>query len=379
MSTGKSRLRSLTIALLSLLVIAAAGLLAVWVATDSKPSGPQALKVQGHLLRDGKDRYILSGVTMYALPFYTDSGGAADAPLTSTTAYEYAHRVEIFAAMKQAGANTVRIALGTAGYDTDVYGLSKTEYVQRAQNLVAAAKAASLRVIFAWWDSLGFAADLPAKYMTTFPMMTDIYRVIGADSAVTYEPFNEPNAISWDQWLPVAEATVKFWREQLGYHGVLWLDTTGYSWDFDPKYATQLLASDPKVDGTPQIVFANHRYANLNTCFCGSEKAGWIAAVGQYVSRYPIAGTEYGWWDGAGFTPMPSWNAQLYDYIVDTAVPAGYNGAAAFVWDWIDLNTMTQAGGLKLNSAGALISGRLLRPLLAAGRVPSPGSTPRVS
>jgi hypothetical protein len=366
MTTGKRRGRLLVVLAGLILVVAAVVIVAVRSSSDSKASGPTPLSVQGNLLHVGEDRFIMSGVTMYALPFYTDSSGTADGSLAPVTAYEYAHRVELFAAMKKAGVNTVRIALGTAGYDTNVYGLSKAEYVQRAKNLVVDAKAASMRVIFAWWDSLGFAGDLPAKYKTTFPMMKDIYRAIGPDSAVTYEPFNEPNAVSWDEWLPVAKATVKYWRDDLDYHGVLWVDTTGYSWEFDPKYATQLMASDPKVEGSPQIIFANHRYANFSTCFCGSEKSAWIAEVGQYVNKYPIAGTEYGWWDGPGFTPQPTWNAQLYDYLITSAVPAGYNGAAGFVWDWVDLNTMTQPGGLELNSSGTVVSEKLLKRLLAA-------------
>ena len=48
---------------------------------------------------------------------------------------------------------------------------------------------------------------------------------------------------------------------------------------------------------------------------------------------------------------------------IDTAVPEGLNGYVAFVWDWVDENTMTEDGGLELNDYGRLVRDEVLRPL----------------
>ncbi len=87
-------------------------------------------------------------------------------------------------------------------------------------------------------------------------------------------------------------------------------------------------------------MFANHRYANASTCFCGAEQSSWQSEIGANVATFPILGTEYGWFNHQG-APHPTWNNQLFAYLAQPAVPAGLNGAIAFVWHWVDDNSMT--------------------------------------
>ena len=218
-------------------------------------------------------------------------------------------------------------------------------YVARLAAIAQSAQAAGLQVIFGWWDSLGDGSSWPAQASQVFPMMQRVVAAVGNDHNVMFEPWNEPNGVSWSQWLAVMTTTLTQFRSAFGYHGVLFIDTINWSWDFDPGQASALQAVDAALNGgTPELVFANHRYANANPCFCGSEATSWQSDVGRYVSAFPIAGTEYGYWNGDQNPVQPTWNAQLLTAIA-ALVPAGFNGYCDFVWDWVDPNTMVGGAG----------------------------------
>lgn len=342
---------------LSVFVVCAALLLGyAWTARED--SSPVPLTMDGVLLQAGEDRFVLAGASAYVLPFYEGRNGGRDEALAETTQRSYAQREQMLARMKASGVNTLRVPVALAGYADDVYGLGGPDgYLERLKNVVSAAADHDIRVIVGWWDSHSTGAAWLETYRDSFPMMRDVREALRPWSSVMYEPFNEPHDVSWEQWEPVMTDVVGYWRGELDYDGVLFVDTIDYSWSFDPQVAQRIMDSDAGLrGGTSAVVFANHRYANNQTCFCDAEQAEWQEEVGKYVGEFPIAGTEYGRWTGPDFEPQERWNEQFAAYAADVAVPAGLNGYVAFVWDWVDENSMTTGDGQRLNAYGQLIA-----------------------
>ncbi len=322
------------------------------------------LHVAGHLLRDDAGhRFVVKGVTVEAVPFYTDGGTSG--PALGLLDTEFAARDDVFRAVAAHGANTVRIPV-SAG----VYAADPGAYLARLEATVAAARARGLRVIVAWWDSLGASGDLSSQYRGWLPMMGVVARALSSDPGVVFEPLNEPNGISWATWREVVTALVRAWRVDIGYRGPLVLDTIDYSWAFDPASADAVMSLDGRLDGKPNILIANHRYADANTCFCGAEAASWEDAVGRYVGTYPILGTEYGAFNHEG-PPQLTWNAQFLQHLTRTAIPGGLNGAVLYVWHWLDANTLAEPGTAGLTPWGRIGASELLsRSFGPAGRTP---------
>jgi hypothetical protein len=212
--------------------------------------------------------------------------------------------------------------------------------LDRLAEYVDLAREARMRVLLVWWDSHRDGVDWLTSYRQVFPMMRAVRERLGNDPGILYEPWNEPHDVTWEQWFPVMKDTLEFFREDLHYRGVLFLDTIKWSWAFNPGWAQRVQSVDAQLQGKSQLVFANHRYANDNTCFCGSEFESWQNRVGRYVLEFPIAGTEYGYWNGPGNGVQPEWYRQLMTYLAEVAVPQGLNGFVAFVWDWVDPNAL---------------------------------------
>ena len=318
---------------------------AALVASDGSPGpSPAAGRpfVDGNILRasDGS-RYVIKGVAAYLMPFTTAAGGGPDPAIAEVSAMDFANRDQIFAAMRAIGINTVRIPVGQQALNGDPYGLGGTAgYVQRLSEIVRSADGAGLRVIVGWWDSMGEGSSWPAQAAQDFGLMGQVVGALRSDPNVLFEPWNEPNGVTWGQWLTTMTATLGQFRTVFGYRGVLFIDTVNWSWDFDPAEARLLQAVDAGLNaGRSDLVFANHRYANGNSCFCGQEAASWQSEIGQYVSTFPIVGTEYGYWNGPQSSTEPTWNLQLLSALA-AKVSAGFNGYSDFVWDWVDPNTM---------------------------------------
>ena len=345
----------------SVAVVVAALTLAFVLASCSgaaiSPGRP--LQVRGNLIERGGVRFLARGAVDYVLPFYSGAGGGADLTLKSATEANYADRAAAFRTMRSDGVNLVRIPLGLPGWTSDIYGLGgQKAYLRRLVSVVRAAESAGLVVDLCWFDSLGWGSDLPDRYRRAWPMERAVIEAVGRDPDVVYEPFNEPNGLSWGQWSQVIQGTLTEWRRVFGYRGVLILDTIDYSWTFSASAASQVQKFDARLLGSaPQVVFANHRYPNGASCFCGRQVSNFQQTIGQWVGRYPLIGGEYGVYV-AGFVPNPDWMAQFLPTIrrLDSN---GLNGAILFVWRWVDANSLTKAEGSTLSAYGRIVRSEL--------------------
>ncbi len=213
------------------------------------------------------------GSPIYALPFYVVDG-RPDPQLAAVTDSAYANRASMFATLKALGYNTVRIPLQASVVAADPYGLGGMRgYLDRLQAFVDAATGAGLYVDVSWWDAFNEGASLPGDYTAEFPMMKAVVDRFSDDPRVIYEPFNEPNGISWDQWIVTFERVLLYWRGSLGYRGVIIADTPNWSRDFDPTYAAALIRYDRALLGSPNLMIANPRYPNGNQCSAGPTAA----------------------------------------------------------------------------------------------------------
>jgi hypothetical protein len=313
--------------------------------------------IDGNLLRysDGS-RFVVDGASAYLIPFYASSSGGPDGGLSWVFSLQYPVRDAMFAHMKSMGINTVRVSVSTDCYTDTTCGYSlggKAGYLKILQDYVQSASAQGLYVIFGWWQD---GSQLPTHYADAFPMMADVRNAIGDNPYVMYEPWNEPNNISGAQWETVIKATLVYYRNTLHYTGVLFVDTTGWSWDFSSIVANvkNVQAEDAQLLGRSNVIFANHRYANSNQTFSASEENAFNNSVGDFTQTYPIVGTEYGFYNG-GNSYWPQWDAGFFNYLTSTMIPQkGMNGAVIFNYLWVDSNTLNVNDPAKLSDQGQI-------------------------
>jgi hypothetical protein len=298
--------------------------------------------VEGNLLKHGNgSRYVMKGASVHFVEQYND------ATQQKYTLADWNNRDAILLKMRAMGMNTIRIPLTHTVYDSAQIR-SKAAWLDRLAGIVDTAEAYDMNVVFSWWDGDTDAANWPNTYTTLFPMLTDLVGRLGNRPRVMYEPWNEPNHVTWAQWQNPTRQTIAKLRS-LGYTGVIIVDTINWSWSFDPAEAQAVLDFDAGLrGGAPNILVSNHRYANTSTCFCGAELSAWQGEIGSQLGRFPIAGLEYGYFNNP-YGPTPLWNQQFLQYAAQTATPAGLNGAMAFIWDWVDQNTMVTADGERTN------------------------------
>ncbi len=321
---------------------------------DADPDNPEVearLRVEDQRLVDSSgEQVVLLGSTLYVFPFYL-SDGWIDWPVMVESRRNVEQLDEILDRMTEVGFDTIRVPLGTEAWAEPIYSLTSEEWLDRVEWIVAEAAERDIYVMFTWWDALTRGSEWPERYEESFEFMGVVHERVGDEPNVMFEPMNEPREITWDEWIEATSATVRYWREDLGYEGVLVLDTIDWSWSFDPDAADELLELDAELLGQPNLLFAIHRYANDRTCFCDDEPAQWERNVGQYIDEYPIIVTEVGNVN-EGFPPQPQWVEQYVDHLVTDGVDSGLNGVLAFTWRWQDQNTMTESDGVTLTPFG---------------------------
>jgi len=313
------------------------------------------LKVVGDRLElSSGRRFVMRGVIVYAMPFY-ETDRKADPALASVTANAYTHRKAMFARVKALGFNTVKIPISAAIYASDPYiPGGKNGYLARLRTIVDTATSEGLYVVLCWWDALGEGSSVLRDYPDQYPMMKAVARMFSDNPSVIYEPLGEPNRINWEQWLVMSEKMLRYCRTTMGYRAVIIADTADWSWVFDPTYVGALIRYDGALLGKPDLLIANHRYPNRNSCFCGGTLKTWNSLVGQYIGHFPFVGTEYGIFNGIGSVEL-SWGKDFLTYLKHKAIPLGFNGALMFVWNWVDPNTMTNLSTGKLTAWGTAI------------------------
>lgn len=289
-------------------------------------------------------RLKLLGVTVWPLPDYISSS-------SNTAVDQYTNFDVTCGQIAAAGGNCVRVRILADEYQVNGY-MPKVTYVAHCVNIAAVAATHGLYVIFCAWDALDSqtgknGSAWPANAGYTFPLITAVVQALraangGADPPmVVWEPANEPNGVSWDEWLTGWKTTVGFFRTTLAYQGLLIADSRQWSHDFGVDAATRLVAGSyltqledydaaRLVAGKPNVAFARHDYPDD---YAGStySNAAWQNMTMGGASDHVLVETEFGKYNNGVDTP--SWGAAaVADWKAAGFARSNWAGFVGFIW-----------------------------------------------
>ena len=157
--------------------------------------------------------------------------GLQDSITTSFGASQYANRAAIASTIKSWGGNVVRFRVLADDYNkapsAATGGLTKAQIIQRIKDWRDAVVSRGMYFMPCSWDALDGAysdAAWAGNGSRVHQMFADIRNALGDDPMVVYEVTNEPNNVSWDAWNANMQGSIKFFRETLGYRGMLVID-----------------------------------------------------------------------------------------------------------------------------------------------------------
>lgn len=319
--------------------------------------------VVGHQLLKGPTgaRLKMDGVTVW---------GIKDEVTTTFGTNEYANRQLIVNTIKAWGGNHIRFRLLASNYDSQTY-MTKAQYIQQVKDWRDAAVGAGLYFMPIWWDGLDGSygkANWAAQYSKAFPMMTDVVKALGNDPMVLYEPFNEPtDSPSDDQWLTAMKDTIRHFRSDLAYTGVLVIDPRVYAHQYDDSRMTQLEQYDSTLGGMGgknQLIFAKHDYANegYGNPDGGFDSTHWAPNGNNWdFSKHLSWETEFGNYNGDPSTQHLAWSNGAATWMADKVNDGTLAGASAFLWGpWVDANAITASDNVTPTTWGGYAKNNLL-------------------
>ncbi len=301
--------------------------------------GSVALRTHGSMIYKGNgQRFIVSGTN---IDFYRDSGCAR------VTESHWTRRVQVVNRWKQLGINAVRF-----NYYSPWLGRNQSNIDQFLDHMQLAAQNGIYTM-----PSDHFYTGLPLLGIeaTSFPLFRAIVegaRSRGFEDYLIMNPYNEPYGIgspnSCEHWQQTSRATLDYLRNELGFYGLVVLDTRQWATQFEPGCLQAVLDYDASLrGGTPNVVFSNHWYPNIS--------------YNNYVrptidnTTFPLLIGEIGQIN-PGNTPLdPGYVEQILDAVINTGIPNGHNGVFPWIWNWCDINTMTEGDFVTLTDYGEII------------------------
>lgn len=268
----------------------------------------------------------------------------------NTGANNLADRTAICNAIASNGGNIIRLRV--LGYEyTNQQFQTSAEYLTAIVNWRNAASAAGLYTMLCNWDSSDSPSmgngNWPSGYSSAFSFYTAAYNALkinGADDPrVLWEPWNEPGGSdttsTWAQWQVAMQATVHLFRSD-GYQGVIVLDTPEWSHDYDDGNMSTIEAYDATQtsSGHHNLMFARHDYWDD---YGGNWSYGaWEGATGGTATAHVIFDTEFGNYNnGAQNTGFSG--AETAGFVTNMFSRTNIAGGVAFVWNWVDPNSIT--------------------------------------
>lgn len=292
-------------------------------AVVSTPAGPQ-------LQLSGK-RLFLNGWTAWPLNDHIASTNGNAAALAANFA----------AFCKIAAANGVN-CLRVRTLASDLTAATIPAYATQAAGLVKIAQANGVPYVsFCDWaplDGPNPGGGWAGTETNAYPLFTAIMSALGGPNAtgVIWEPFNEPNGISWAQWVTAFESVITFFRHGAGYVGPLILDPINWANEYDSgSFQAVWDADGDALGGTPNLLFAQHVYY---------EGSSWSAGNYPVISQsvYPSIVTETGYYNNGTVNETFSQASAPALAALGTTL-ATYAGTQFFCGVWVDQNTILTA------------------------------------
>lgn len=290
--------------------------------------------------------------------------GLQDPITTSFGAAQYTNRARVVQTIKSWGANLVRFRVLADHFSP--------EHLGQVKAWRDAVVGQGMYFMVCSWDALDGAhsdAAWAGNGWRVHQMFKDIHGALGDDPMVTYEVTNEPNNVSWDAWNTNMQASVKYFRETIGYRGLLVIDPIwwansgvgGQGYD-DARYTAleNFDAGRAGMGGQHQLAFAKHDYANSYPNKVWNPNA-WIAAQGGAQTKHLIFETEFGNYNGDPSTVSAPWASAAASFFAGRfATQPNYVGAAAFLFGpWYDANATTGADNVTPTGWGATVRDNL--------------------
>jgi Cellulase (glycosyl hydrolase family 5) len=297
--------------------------------------------------------------------------GLQDSITTSFGAAQYANRSKVAATIRSWGANLVRFRVLADDYNkapsAATGNLTRAQIIQRIKDWRDAVVGQGMYFMPCSWDALDGAyskANWAGNGHRVHQLFSDIRAALGDDPMVIYEVTNEPNNVTWAQWEANMQASIRHFRETMGYKGLLvidpiwWANSGDEGQGYDDARYSALEAYDAARPGmgAHQLAFAKHDYANSypNKTW---DPTAWRQAQGGAQTKHLIFQTEFGNYNGHPSTVSAGWAAAAAGFFGDRfAAQPNYVGAAAFVFGpWWDSNALTTANNTTPTAWGASV------------------------
>lgn len=276
----------------------------------------------------------------------------------NTGGNNYADRTAICQAISALGGNCIRLRV--LGYEyNNQQNQSQASYIQQVQGWAAACQAANLYCMICNWDSLDSptAGGNPdgqwtTNYVQAFPLFLAMTSVLNNNPFVFYEPFNEPNNVNNGDagWASAMQGTVQYFRQTCNYTGLLVIDPNDYAHEYSDGLFGALEVYDASVrGGTHNLAFARHDYTDD---YGGNWSYGaWVNNTGGNETSHVMMETEFGNQNGSnqnnGFS-----QAETSGFATQMYNRSNIAGGTAFLWNWVDANSMCNLPANLINPWG---------------------------
>ena len=289
------------------------------------------LSMSGRSIQQNGSRFIIKGV---ALESYDDPGGG------NFMSNQLPLMPQIITKMKSLGINAVRMAYLPSYVNS---GSNFTNFCSMMTQLTNA----GLYIMPGDWSYTGKPiSNYTTISFPTFQAVINYANAHGFIDYMMYNPYNEPysdnSSATQSAWLAANEATVAYFRNTLGYRGILVLDGPEWAIVDDTNLFDSMLAYDTTLLGTPNLIFSNHYYPSYN----------FTTAMGL-AATYPLIIGEMGQYNNGATNS--SYPPQVFASLLSTGIPNGHNGAFPWIWWWSDGNTIT-SDGTTLTTYGNLVN-----------------------
>jgi hypothetical protein len=341
------------------------------VAIDPPPSGGEPLYSDVKRFTTGGDarRPVVASSVLWANGTRLQMKGVnvwglRDSITTSFGDAQYANRAQVARTIKSWGANLVRFRVLA-----DEYTAAQRQRIKDWRDAVVGQ---GMYFMVCSWDALDGAhsdAGWAGNGWRVHQMFKDVHAALGDDPMVIYEVTNEPNNVSWDAWQANMQSSVQYFRETIGYRGLLvidpiwWANSGGGGQGYSDARYSALEAYDaarPGMAAGHQLAFAKHDYANNYPGKVWNPNA-WVAAQGGAQKKHLIFETEFGNYNGDPSTVSAAWSSAAASFFAGRfAAQPNYVGAAAFVFGpWWDANALTGSDNVTPTAWGGTVKDKL--------------------
>jgi hypothetical protein len=316
--------------------------------------GKQLATANGH-------PFVIKGITQY-WNTYAGSGNTPDGAIDPISNAYYDNRATVHPWLAEQGINLIRLGLGANAYAAETY-MTRANYRTALATLVKSATDAGLYVQLQNWDALGDGENLPDTYTGYHTFWSDLSPIVRGNPRVIVAPHNEPHNLDSAAWQTVYIGELDFWRNEMGYGGIIVLNTRDWSHNLNDDDLTAVFTHDAGLRGDPALLVGIHQYMDDSP---DDPVEGYLEAHKAIFDNYYLSNGNTRWpvfidetgnenngsVNGAdtddqttglpgGTSNLRLWLEEFHHSLATDEVPnMGLNGVTSFQLHWVDYNGM---------------------------------------